>query len=126
MGSGCRCRGAQAVIGSGSFVDRVRRAVAAVPEQVSVRRECGRQAWCSWRDVVLATAAAYALEPRKLLVQWSRNNEARQVLLYLAMERFRGRYTATDLVRRLGEVSVSGLATSRRRWPFATLPPVQA
>ena len=110
---------AQTVIGSDSFFDRVRRAVAVVPEQVSISRECGQQAqlqsWCRLRELVLATAAAYGVEPRTLLVRWSRSNEARQVLLYLAMERCRGRYTATNLARRLGGISVSGLAKAHRR-----------
>jgi REP element-mobilizing transposase RayT len=110
---------AQTVIGSDSFVDRVRRATASVAEQVSVRRECGQQArlqaWCPLREVVLATAAAFGVEPRDLLLRWSRNNEARQVLLYLALEHCRGRYSATNLARRLGGISISGLAKAHRR-----------
>ena len=35
--------------------------------------------------------------------------------LYLATKRCRGRYTATDLARRLGRISVSGLAKAHRR-----------
>ena len=110
---------AQTVIGSDSFVDRIRRAVTSVSEQVSVRRECGQQIklgrWCKLRDVLMATAAACTVEPRDLLVRWSRNNEPRQVLLYLAMERCRGRYTATNLARRLGGISVSALAKAHHR-----------
>lgn len=37
------------------------------------------------------------------------------MLLYLAMEQRRGRYTATNLARRLGGISVSGLAKAHRR-----------
>ena len=110
---------AQTVIGSDSFVDRVRRAVTSVSERASVRRECGQQirlqSWCRLGEVLLATAEAYGVEPRNLLVRWSRDNEPRQVLLYLAMERCRGRYTATNLAHRLGRLSVAGLAKAHRR-----------
>ena len=110
---------AQTIIGNDDFVDRIRRTVATMSERAEVRRECGEQAelrsWCSLRDVLLATAAACGVEPRSLVVRWSRANEPRQLLLYLAMERCRGRYTATDLARRLGGISVSGLAKAHRR-----------
>ena len=110
---------AQTVIGSDGFVDRMRRAVATVSEKAGVRRECGRQrgllSWVRLKDVLLATAEEYGVEPRSLVVRWSRGNEARQVLLYLAAERCRGRYPATELARRLGRISISGLAKAHRR-----------
>jgi putative transposase len=110
---------AQTIIGSDGFVDRIRRTVATVSERAEVRRECGQQAklqsWCSLRDVLRATSTACRAEPRSLVARWSRNNEPRQLLLYLATERCRGRYTATDLARRLGRISVSGLAKAHRR-----------
>lgn len=84
-----------------------------------MRRECGRQielrSWCRLRDLVLAVASAYDVHPRSLLVRWSKGNEARQVLLYLATTHCRGRYSATELARRLGRVSVSGLAKAHER-----------
>jgi len=110
---------AQTVIGSDTFVDRLRRATASVSERSAVRRECGQQVkllrWCRLRDVVHAVAAAYGLAPKDLLLRWSRANRPRQVLLYLASERCRGRYTATELARRLGRLSVSGLAKAHQR-----------
>ena len=110
---------AQTVIGNDSFVDRVRRAVASVSDKASVRRECGQQekllAWCGLRDVVLAVSEGYGLAPAELLRRWSRNNEARQVLLYLAVERCRGRYSATELAHRLGRISISGLGKAHDR-----------
>ena len=110
---------AQTIIGSDSFADRLRRAATSVSEKVSIRRECGRQMklqrWCMLRDVILAVADAYGVTPRRLLARWSRNNEARQVLLHLAMSHCRGRYTATNLALRLGRISVSGLAKAHER-----------
>lgn len=110
---------AQTVIGSDGFVDRMRRAVAAVSERAGVRRECGRQrellSWVRLKDVLLATAGEYGADPRSLVVRWSRGNEARQVLLYLAAEHCRGRYPATELARRLGRISISGLAKAHHR-----------
>lgn len=49
-----------------------------------------------------------------LLAKWSNGNDARQVLLYLAVLHCRGRYTVTSLGNRLGKISVSGLAKARQ------------
>lgn len=110
---------AQTVIGSDGFADRLRRATTSVAERASVRRECGQQRelrrWCKLRDVVLCVAGGYGVEPKRLLVRWSRNNEPRQVLLHLAMTHCRGRYTVTELAQRLGKISVSGLAKAHER-----------
>ena len=110
---------AQTVIGSDSFADRLRRATTSVVEKASVRRECGQlvelRGSCKLRDVVLCVANAYGVEPRRLLVRWSKKNVPRQVLLHLAMTHCRGRYTVTELARRLGKISVSGLAKAHER-----------
>ena len=110
---------AQTIIGSDSFADRLRRAATSVSEKVSIRRECGRQMklqrWCMLRHVVLAVADAYDVAPRQLLTRWSRNNVARQTLLYLAMNHCRARYTITNLAHRLGRISVSGLSKAHER-----------
>ena len=110
---------AYCVMTNHSFVDRLRRVTASVSERSAVRRECGQQVkllrWCRLRDVVHAVAGAYGLAPKDLLLRWSRANRPRQVLLYLASERCRGRYTATELARRLGRLSVSGLAKAHQR-----------
>lgn len=109
---------AQTIIGSDSFVDRMRQAVSDVAEKVAVRRECGRQvqlrSWCLLRSVVHAVANEFSVSPVSLLGKWSNANDARQVVLYLAVIHCRGRYTLTSLANRLGRISVSGLAKARQ------------
>lgn len=109
---------AQTIIGSESFIDRMRRAVADVAEKIAVRRECGRQiqlrSWCQLPCVVHAVADEFGVPPVALLVKWSNANDARQVLLYLAVLHCRERYTLTSLGKRLGKISVSGLAKARQ------------
>ncbi len=109
---------AQTIIGSESFVDRMRRAVSDIAEKIAVRRECGRQvqlrSWCQLRSVVHAVAEEFGVPPVALLAKWSNGNDARQVLLYLAAVHCRGRYTLTSLGNRLGRISVSGLAKARQ------------
>ena len=105
---------AQAIIGSESFVEKMRKGLAAVAEKLSIRRECGQQAkiqsWCRLRDVIHAVAIEFDQEPRDLLKRWSNANTGRQTLLYLASVHCRGRYTLTNLASRLGGLSISGLA----------------
>jgi REP element-mobilizing transposase RayT len=109
---------AQTIIGSDRFIDRMRQAVSDVAEKASVRRECGKQvrlrSWCLLRSVVHAVADEFSVPPVSLLAKWSHANDARQVLLYLAVVHCRGRYTLTSLANRLGRISVSGLAKARQ------------
>ena len=109
---------AQTIIGSDGFVDRMRRTMLDVADRVEIRRECGRQvqlrSWCLLRSVVHAVADEFRVRPVDLLEKWSNGNDARQVLLYLAAIHCRGRYTLTSLGKRLGKISVSGLAKARQ------------
>jgi len=109
---------AQAVIGSDSFVDRVRRGLTDLAENVNVRRESVQQrtlrAWCSLEQVVEAVGHRYGCSVEDLLRRHSKNNEARQVLLYLAATYCRGQYSLSDLGERLGPITVSGLGSARQ------------
>ena len=86
-----------------------------------MRRERGQQAtwgaWCARRDVVHAAAGVWRTEPRGLLVRWRRGNTSRQILLYMAADHCRQRYTLSGLARRPGGIPVSGLA--RAHGPIA-------
>ncbi len=109
---------AQTVIGSDSFVDRMRRGLADLAENVNVRRESAQQralrAWCGLDQVVEAVAQHYECTEEKLLRRHSKNNEARQVLLYLAARYCRGQFSLMELGERLGPITVSGLGSARQ------------
>ncbi|MCK5805926.1 MAG: transposase [Lentisphaeria bacterium] len=108
---------AQTIIGSDSFVDRIRRALTDLAEDVNIRSESGQrrtlQAWCSLAEVKEAVGAAYGCGEKMLLRRRSRNNEPRQVLLYLAGVYCRGRQSLSELGLQLGPVTVAALSRAR-------------
>jgi putative transposase len=108
---------AQAVIGSDSFVDKIRRGLTDMTENLNLRSASAEQrkllAWCSLEDVKTAVAEEYGCDEQYLLRRWSHSNEARQVLLYLAGTYCRGRYTLTKLGSELGDITVGGLSRAR-------------
>jgi REP element-mobilizing transposase RayT len=108
---------AQAIIGSDSFVDRIRRGLTDLAENVNVRSESRQQrtleAWCSLEDVKAAVAEKYECNEQDLLRRHSRGNESRQVLLYLAATYCRGRYTLSELGQVPGPITVGALSRAR-------------
>jgi REP element-mobilizing transposase RayT len=110
---------AQTVIGSDRFVDRLRRGLTELSENLNLRREAGQhralQAWVSLDDVLAAVARQYDCQPADLLRRHRRGDEARQVLLYLAAVCCHGRYSLTDLGQRLGGITVGAVCAGRYR-----------
>ena len=109
---------AQTVIGSDSFVDQIRRSLGDLAENVNVQRESVQQrslrAWCSLEQIVEAVGESYGCRAEHMLTRHSKNNEDRQVLLYLASAYCRGRYSWSRLGERLGPITVSGLGSARQ------------
>ena len=105
---------AQAVIGSDSFVDRVRRGLTDLAANLNIRTESRQQralrAYCSLEQVKQMVADAYGCE---VLRRHARGNEARQALLYLAATFCRGRYTLAELGRRLGPITTAAVSRAR-------------
>ncbi len=110
---------AQAVLGSEEFVDRVKRGLKDLRDNVNVRRESTqRRRLDSWRDleeVVAAVSGAYECEPSSLLGRYSRGCEGRQVLLYLAARKCRGRYSLSEIAEHLGPLTITGLSSARTK-----------
>jgi hypothetical protein len=57
------------------------------------------RAWCGLDQVIKAVVQHYECTEQELMRRHSKNNEARQVLLYLAVTYCRGRYTLTNGTR---------------------------
>ena len=110
---------AGALIGGEGFIDRMRRALTDLSENVNVRRESAQQrrlaSWCALERLVAAVAGEYGCEQAELLRRYNRGCEARQVLLYLAATHCRGRYSLSELGLELGPVTVSTIAAARQR-----------
>ena len=108
---------AQAIIGSDSFVDQIRRGLVDLAENVNIRGDSAQgrklRAWCSLSEVKTAVAKAYGCGEPELLRRHSRGNEARQMLLYMAATYCRGRYTLSDLGLELGPITVGALSHAR-------------
>ena len=108
---------AQTVIGSDSFVDRIRHGLTDVAEDVNIRSESRQRrellAWCSLEEVKAVVAEEYDCAEQHLLRRHSRNNEARQVLLYLATTHCQGRHTLSKLGLQLGPITVGTLSHAR-------------
>ena len=109
---------AQTVIGSDSFVDKIRRGWAGLSEKASVLRESGNKkalaSWVELESVITAVEDEYGCARENLLRRWSRSNEPRQVLLYLAVKYCRGQNTLTGLAEELVPISISGLTRAKQ------------
>ena len=108
---------ARAVLGSEGFVDRMRRSLNDMKENLDVRRESTQhrklRSWHSLDDVIDAVRKAFGTSRQALLRRYNRGCEARQVLLYLAATHCRGRYSLADLGRALGPVSLAAVSNAR-------------
>lgn len=108
---------AQAVIGSDSFVDRMRRSLTDLTENINVRRESTEtQALAAWVEldrVLDAVANHYGCTRDSLVQRHNRGHLPRQVALYLAATYCRGRNTLSDLGHQLGPITVGALCAAR-------------
>lgn len=108
------------LIGGERVIDRMRRALTELSENVNVRRESGQHrqlaSWRALERVVVAVARAYGCcEQAELLRRYNRGCEARQVLLYLAATHCRSRYSLSELGLQVGPVTVSTIGAARQR-----------
>ena len=110
---------ARAVLGSEGFVDRMRRAMNDINENVNVWRESTQQrklqSWNSLDDVIRAVESVCGVPEKDLLRKGNRRCEAIQILLYLAAVQCRGRYSLTALSEQLGPLTISGLDSARSK-----------
>jgi hypothetical protein len=110
---------ARVVLGSEAFIDRMKRAMNDLKENLNIRRESTQQRHLmSWRtvdEVVSATSKYYEVPPPELLRKGNRGCEARQVLLYLAAVHCRGRYSLSAIAEKLGPITISGLDSARSK-----------
>lgn len=110
---------ARAVLGGERFTDRFRRGLNDLRENVEVRRESSQHrklaAWVSLEQVIAAVGKAYRCPKSQLLRRHNRDCEARQALLYLAATHCRGRYSLTELGKRLGPVSLAAVSNARTK-----------
>lgn len=108
---------AQCLLGSDSFVDRIRRGLTDLSENLKIQRESVQQralrSWFGFEELIDLVADAHASDRAHLLRRRSRSNEARQILLYLASVHCRGRYGLSELSSRLGPITVSALGSAR-------------
>ena len=108
---------AAGILGTDSFIDKIRRALTDISENLNLRRELGAKAKllssADIETVADAVCKSYKVEKNCILTKNSRNNEARQVLLYLACKFCRGRYSLSELGSRLGALTVGAMTRSR-------------
>ena len=110
---------ARAVLGSERFTDRFRRGLNDLKENIEVRRESSQHrklaSWVSLEQVITAVGKTYRCPKSQLLRRHNRDCEARQALLYLAATHCRGRYSLTELGKRLGPVSLAAVSNARTK-----------
>ena len=66
-------------------------------------------------QLIAAVGEAYCCPKSQLLRRHNRDCEARQALLYLAATHCRGRYSLTELGKRLGPVSLAAVSNARAK-----------
>lgn len=110
---------ASAILGSESFVDRMRSGLNDLKENLEVRRESSQhrklKEWYSLEQVIAAVEKHCNCSRAELLRRYNRNCEARQILLYLAATCCRGRYSLAELGQRLGPISLGSVGGARTR-----------
>jgi REP element-mobilizing transposase RayT len=110
---------AQCLVGSDSFVERMRRRFGNLSADIEVRRESIQQRALrgshTLDEVIALVATHYHCSRKGLLQPNKRNNHPRQILLYLAAVYCRSQHTLSELAHSLGPISISGLAIARQR-----------
>jgi len=110
---------AGAVLGSERFIDRMRRGLNGLTENLDIRRESSQHrklnSWHSLEAVIRIVRKAYGCPRSELLRRHNRGCEARQVLLYLAATHCRGRYSLSELGRALGPVTLAAVSRARTK-----------
>jgi REP element-mobilizing transposase RayT len=110
---------AQLLVGSDSFVERMRRRFGDLSPNLEIRRENIQQRALhgshSLGEVIAIVAAHFHCAPEYLRRPNSQNNHPRQVLLYLASVYCRSQHTLCELAHSLGPISLSGLDSARQR-----------
>ena len=108
---------ASTILGTEPFVDRMRRGLVRLADNLNLRGELGGHArlaaWIPLDKVVLAVSKSYGSTASDILRKHSRNNEARQVLLYLACKYCRGRNSMSELGEQLGHITIGALSCGR-------------
>ena len=104
---------AQSILGCDSFVDRIRRQMVSITEGINDRRETGRNekiiSSLTFEALLNAVTEEYHIESSLLLTPNYRH-EARQVLIYMAGNYCRGRYSLSELCCMLGPISLGGMS----------------
>ena len=110
---------ARAVLGRERFIDRMRRGLNDLEQNLDIRRESSQhrklKSWYSLDEVLDAVRKAYGTSRSVLLRRHNRGCEARQVLFYLAATHCRGRYSVTELGQALGPVSLAAVSNARTK-----------
>jgi REP element-mobilizing transposase RayT len=110
---------AQCLVGSDNFIERMRRGLTDLSQNLEVRRQSVQKRALRGshplEEVIAIVAAYYHCSQESLLHPHSKNNHPRQILLYLAAIYCRGRHTLSEMAERLGPISLSGLGSARER-----------
>lgn len=93
---------AQSILGSESFIDKIRRQYIGVKQT----RSCpdGRKvfSFMSLDDLIKEVATYYVVSKKKLFAKFDKNNEPRQMLMLLSRRYCRGRYPLVEIAREFG------------------------
>ena len=95
----------QSVLGSDSFMDKIRKELTHSSAKVNMPRELAERgrlkASFEMETLISAVTGSYGVKEDRILLRNSRDNESRQVLMYLACRFCRGRYSLTEIADRL-------------------------
>jgi REP element-mobilizing transposase RayT len=107
----------QAILGSNTFIDKLRKGLTDISEKLNIKRELGAKSKlissASLDTVVAAVCKFYKVETEYVMKKHSKNNEARQVMLYLACKYCRGKYTLSEIGSNLGPLTIGSITRSR-------------
>ncbi len=105
----------RSVLGSESFVERMRRGLVSVAAKTAINRENVQAhkliGWVNLDDLIGIVSAFYQVDRDRLLQRHSRGNEGRQALIYLGSKHCRGRYTLGEIAEKINIGSVGGLGS---------------
>ena len=109
----------RSVLGSDSFVERMRRGLLSITENSQITREkCQARQLTGWVNIenLIAEVAEFCdVDADQLVLSRNRDNEGRRIVVYLAKKYCRGRYTLADLSKRLNFQTVGGFSSSYKK-----------
>jgi putative transposase len=102
---------AQSILGRDSFIDKIRRKYVIAKDKTECPQAKRLSSFMKLDTLVGEVVTYYQVDKEVLFTKFQKNNEARQMLLFLSKYYCRGRYSLSELAEKFG-LSIHGLSAN--------------